>query len=93
MLSCSLGSAIKKKNKNKKKAGSSPGTARTSRMQIKNRTKRIDKASKAKQIANWNQKLIRCVQTHAGKKGKPRNASGRGYWVYTCNERPQGRFR
>ena len=20
------------------------------------------------------------------------NASGRGYWVYTCNERPQGRF-
>ena len=21
------------------------------------------------------------------------NTSGRGYWVYTCNERPQGRFR
>ena len=20
------------------------------------------------------------------------NASGRGYWVYTCNERPQGRY-
>ena len=20
------------------------------------------------------------------------NASGRGYWVYTCNERPQGRL-
>ena len=65
-------------------------TACTSRMQIKNRSKRIDKA----QITNWNQKVIRCVQTHAGKKGEAsRNASGRGYWVYTCNERPQGRFR
>ena len=69
-------------------------TACTSRMQIKNRTKRIDKASKAKQITNWNQKVIRCVQTHAGKKGEAsRNASGRGYWVYTCSERPQGRLR
>ena len=51
-------------------------------MQIKNRTKRIDKASKAKQITNWNQKVIRCVQTHAGKKGKPAEtlpAEGIGY--------------
>ena len=54
-------------------------TACTSRMQIKSRTKRIDKASKAKQSTNWNQKVIRCVQTHARKREASRNTSGRGY--------------
>ena len=34
-----------------------------------------------------------CTNACKEKGEASRNASGRGYWVYTCSERPQGRLR
>ena len=47
--------------------------------------------------ARWNELQINPKVIKGGERMQEKdevitNASGRGYWVYTCNERPQGRF-